>query len=116
MPEDGFHVSVEEPSPGRVVVGVAGEIDVATAPAVERALADAGVAKRVVLDLSECAFIDSSGLRTLLGARSAAATAGGSLVLVVSDPGIMRVFEVTGLGDLLEIHDTLAGAVSSPEG
>ena len=33
---------------------------------------------------------------------------------VVSDPGILRVFEVTGLGDLLEIH-TLAGAVSLPE-
>ena len=36
-------------------------------------------------------------------------------MLVVSDPGILRVFEVTGLGDLLEIHDTLAGAVSLPE-
>ena len=72
MPEDRFHVSVDEPSPGWVVVGVAGEIDVATAPELERALADAGAEKRVVLDLSECQFIDSSGLRTLLGARSAA--------------------------------------------
>ena len=61
MPEDGFRVSVDEPSPGRVVVGVAGEIDVATAPELERALADAGAEKRVVLDLSECQFIDSSG-------------------------------------------------------
>ena len=116
MPEGEFRVAVDAQAPGHAVVAVAGEIDVATAPELERALHDAGVAKRVVLDLSECAFIDSSGLRTLLGARSAAATAGGSLVLVVSDPGIMRVFEVTGLGDLLEIHATLAGAVSSPEG
>jgi anti-sigma B factor antagonist len=112
MPEDGFRVSVEEPSPGQVVVAVAGEIDVSTAPDLERALADAGAEKRVVLDLSECQFIDSSGLRTLLGARSAAESAGGSLVLVVSDPGLLRVFEVVGLGDILEIHDTLAGALS----
>jgi anti-sigma B factor antagonist len=112
VPQDGFRVSVEQPSPGRVVVGVAGEIDVATAPEVERALAEAGAEKRVVLDLSECQFIDSSGLRTLLGARSAAVSAGGSLVLVVADPGLLRVFEVVGLGDILEIHGSLARALS----
>jgi anti-sigma B factor antagonist len=112
MPEDGFHVSVEEPAPGRVVVGVAGEIDVATAPEVERALAHAGAEKRVVLDLTECQFIDSSGLRTLLGARSAAQSAGGSLALVVADPGLLRVFEVVGLGDVLDIHDTLDRALA----
>jgi anti-sigma B factor antagonist len=112
MPEDGFHVSVEEPSPGRIVIAVAGEIDVSTAPQLERALAEAGAEKRVVLDLSECQFIDSSGLRTLLGARSAAESAGGSLALVVADSGLLRVFEVVGLGDVLEIHDTLDRALS----
>jgi anti-sigma B factor antagonist len=115
MSEGEFRVAVDEQPPGHTVVAVVGEIDVATAPELERALDEAGVAKRVVLDLSECGFIDSSGLRTLLGARSAAAAAGGSLVLVVSDPGILRVFEVMALHELLEIHDTLAGAVSSPE-
>jgi anti-anti-sigma factor len=112
MPEDGFHVSVEEPLPGRVVVRVAGDIDVATAPEVERALADAGAGKRVVLDLTECQFIDSSGLRTLLGARSAAESAGGSLALVVADRGLLRVFEVVGLAAVLEIHDTLDHALA----
>ena len=112
MAEGEFRVSVEEPSPGRAVVAVAGEIDVATAPQVERALDAAGPEKRVVLDLSECGFIDSSGLRTLLGARSAAEAAGGSLVLVVSDQGLLRVFEVVGLGEVLEIHDSLAGALA----
>jgi anti-sigma B factor antagonist len=111
MPEGEFRVSLSEQSAGNVVVGVTGEIDVSTAPELQRALADAGAEKRVVLDLSECGFIDSSGLRTLLGARSASASAGGTLVLVVSDPGLLRVFEVVGLGDVLEIHDTLSGAL-----
>jgi anti-sigma B factor antagonist len=111
MPEGEFRVSVEEPSPGAVVIAVDGEIDVATAPELERALAAAGAEKRVVLDLSECSFIDSSGLRTLLGARSAVESARGTLVLVVSDPGLLRVFEVVGLGDVLEIHETVADAV-----
>lgn len=112
MPEGEFRVSVEEPSSGSVVVAVDGEIDVATAPELEHAFAGVGAEKRVVLDLSECGFIDSSGLRTLLGARSAAESAGGALVLVVSDPGLLRVFEVVGLGDVLEIHETVAGALS----
>ena len=112
MPEGEFRVSVEEPSAGSVVVAVDGEIDVATAPELERALAGVSAEKRVVLDLSECGFIDSSGLRTLLGARSAAASAGGSLALVVADPGLLRVFEVVGLGDVLDIHDTLDRALA----
>lgn len=113
MSEGDFRVSVEESTANQIVVGVAGEVDVKTAPELDGALAGPTKAgKRVVLDLSECGFIDSSGLRTLLGARSAAESSGGSLVLVVSDPGLMRVFEVVGLGDVLEIHDTLAGALT----
>ena len=114
MPEDGFRVSVEEPRPGRVVVGVAGEIDVATAPELERALAEAGAEKRVVLDLSECQFIDSSGLRTLLGARSAAESAGGSLALVVADPGLLRVFEV--VGSATSSRSTTRSTARCPDG
>jgi len=111
--EGEFRVSVEESSANQVVVRVAGEVDVATAPELDAALVVGTKAgKRVVLDLSECGFIDSFGLRTLLGARAAAESSGGSLVLVVSDPGLMRVFEVVGLGDVLEIHDTLAGALT----
>ena len=113
MPERDFSISAEDGPAEQPVVRVAGEIDVATAPRLEDALAGPTRAgKRVVLDLSECVFIDSAGLRTLLGARSAAESAGGSLVLVVSDPGLLRVFEVVGLGDVLEIHDTLAGALA----
>jgi anti-sigma B factor antagonist len=113
MAEREFSISADDGPTEQSVVRVGGEIDVATAPQVEEALAgpiQAG--KRVVLDLTECVFIDSAGLRTLLGARSAADSAGGSLVLVVSEPGLLRVFEVVGLGGVLEIHDTLAGALS----
>ena len=35
-----------------------------------------------------------------------------SLVLVVSDPGLLRVFEVVGLDGVMEIHDTLSGALA----
>jgi len=112
MPNEEFAVSVDEQDSG-AVVSVAGEVDLGTAEELSDALrgpTEAG--KRVVLDLSACEFIDSSGLRALLGARSAAEAAGGSLALVVTDANLMRVFEVASLDSLLEIHPTVDEALA----
>jgi anti-sigma B factor antagonist len=112
MPNEEFAVRVDEQDSG-AVVSVAGEVDLGTAEELADALrgpTEAG--KRVVLDLSACEFIDSSGLRALLGARSAAAAAGGSLALVVADANLMRVFEVASLDSLLEIHPTVDEALA----
>ena len=67
---EAFSVRTERHGDAAVVVPT-GELDLATAPALEAALQSGfdGVAARVVLDLRELEFIDSSGLRTLLTAR-----------------------------------------------
>lgn len=60
--------------PGPVAV-VAGEVDVATSPELERritALAESGV-PRVVVDLQAVEFIDASGIGALMAAANAAA-------------------------------------------
>ena len=68
-------------------VTVRGELDVSTAPE----LADrAGRSRRegtmeVVLDLEETSFLDSSGLRALIGARHVFGDAGGNLRLYASE-------------------------------
>ncbi|HVL95655.1 MAG TPA: STAS domain-containing protein [Solirubrobacteraceae bacterium] len=60
-----FEVHTREDA-GAVVVAVLGEIDMATAPALESALADALVrASAVTVDLDACDFMDSSGLHVL---------------------------------------------------
>ena len=106
-------LSLSEPSPGVAVVAVAGEVDLATIDQVEEVLAEALGTGRVVVDLSACDFIDSSGLRALVTARSAAEESGGSLVLVTEDAGILRVLSVAALDRVFEIHATLPDALAA---
>lgn len=108
--DSGFDVATN-PSEDGVTVKVAGEIDVATSPALRQELhsaLDAG-APRVVIDLSETTFIDSSGLGVLVGAlkRRREADGDGDQPLVLrglQDP-VRKVFEITGLSTLFTIED-----------
>ena len=81
---------------------VAGDIDMAGGPLLEEALAarDAELAEvgggDVVVDLSDVPFMDSAGLRTLLGAARRAAGRGVGLELRSVGPQIIRLLDVTG--------------------
>jgi len=90
---------------GTSVVTVAGEVDVATAPALRDCL-DQSVrrgAGPVVVDLRRVTFIDSTGLGVLIGAHRSCADDGRELRLVIVEPRILKVFEITGLTDLFAI-------------
>ncbi len=89
------------------VVAVAGEVDLETAPELERRLVE--VLERgtpVIVDLDECTYMDSSGFRTLHRAAGL-----GRIVLVLS-PGasLARVVRLAGLGELIPICDNAAEA------
>jgi anti-anti-sigma factor len=91
---DAFSVRTEDRA-GAAVVIPTGELDLATAPALDAALGRAFESigsGRVVLDLRELEFIDSSGLRTLLTARRSAEQAGASFSLIA---GVHKVFTWT---------------------
>jgi anti-sigma B factor antagonist len=112
VPTEEFAVTVAESGPDRTIVKVDGELDLGTAPKLAEELESAtSGGNRVVLDLTGCDFIDSSGLRTLLSARAASETGGGSLAIVVADPNLLRVFEVASLDQVLEIHSTVDAAL-----
>ena len=51
---------------------------------------------RIVLDLAELEFIDSTGLRLILELHGEAARDGYSLALVPGGEAVQRVFEITG--------------------
>jgi anti-sigma B factor antagonist len=88
-----------------VLVAVRGELDLSTSPQLDETLRreiDAG--NRVVVDLSEIAFIDSTGLNTLITALRAASSHGAALMVSPSLPAqVQRVLEVTGLNAVLPI-------------
>ena len=95
---EAFTVRTEQYGDASVVVPT-GELDLATAPALEEALSRAfdGDHARVVLDLRELEFIDSSGLRTLLTARRQAEDAGQRFSLVAGHRGLERTLEIAGV-------------------
>jgi stearoyl-CoA desaturase (Delta-9 desaturase) len=87
-------------------VRVAGELDIATTPQLERTLREAQVQERLaVLDLRELAFVDSSGVHAIVDASNRARRAGRRLVVLRGPPNVDRMFTLTGSVDAVEIHD-----------
>jgi anti-sigma B factor antagonist len=103
---------------GAAVLTVTGEIDVATAPRLrEHVVALVGEGEsRIVVDLQGVDFIDSTGLGALVGALKRVRTHGGELAIVCTQPRLLKVFEITGLVRVFEIHDTVDAAVAAGAG
>ena len=88
---------------GIYVVALYGELDLATAPDVQRELdrAEASDAREIVLDLSGLRFIDSTGLRLVLTAHARSRSDGDRLRLLRGSEPVHRVFDLCGLGERL---------------
>jgi anti-sigma B factor antagonist len=95
------------------IVSVEGDVDLRSAPDLRDRLASLGEtgAKHVVVDLSECEFLDSMGLGVLLGAKKRMARNGRELHVVVASSDIRRIFEITMLDRVLDLHATRAEAL-----
>ncbi|HLK46145.1 MAG TPA: STAS domain-containing protein [Acidimicrobiales bacterium] len=115
-----FQVTAEERG-GVPVVRAAGEVDVSTAPMLRDKLLELPAdAARVIVDLSEVTFLDSTGLGVLVagqkrvrGTAAPEEVSGRGLDLVVTRPQIMKVLEVTGLTSIFSIYPSLEEALSS---
>ena len=102
--------------PGPVpVVRAIGELDLSTAGRLCRAIhAAAGGAHRVrvMIDLTELEFCDSTGLRALIGAVREVEVGGGKAALAVTPGGVLdRLLELTGLREFTRIADTPSDAL-----
>jgi len=99
----------------RHVVAVRGEIDLFTAPELKQKLTDAIEAgkSRIVVDLTETSFLDSTALGVLIGAVKRLRSREGALVIVNTDQNIAKTFEITGLDQIFTILDTCEGAISA---
>ena len=103
-PPPDFAVDVDEADGGRRILRPAGELDIGSAPKLERALLEGREpGDRVVVD--ELDFIDSTGLRVLLQAVAAAANEGWELRLRHGRRAVRRVFEISGVAEALPFED-----------
>lgn len=88
-------------------IALVGELDLATADRVEQELrhVEATGASSIVVDLSGLTFIDSTGARLLLQAFARSRTDANRLTLLRGPRAVQRVFEITGIADLLPFTD-----------
>ena len=118
MSTAGAHEAASRPSinPGELSVTVSGgrpeyelrllgELDMSTAPQLReellRVISDG--ARMVTVDLSELAFVDSTGLSVLITGLKRLRQQGGEMALRSPTPGTRRVLEITGLTEVFAV-------------
>ncbi len=98
---------VIEKRDGQTRMALVGELDIASAPRFEEGLAEVerDAPAMLVVDLRRVDFIDSTGLRAVIGADERGRAAGRRFVIIRGPAAVERVFSVTQLDQRLEIVD-----------
>jgi anti-sigma B factor antagonist len=94
------------------VLRPSGRLNMVAAPAFKYLVEEtvAGGATRIVVDLADVTFIDSSGLGALISGLKATRQAGGDLRLAEVPEQVMTVLRLTNLDRVLRAHPTVADA------
>ncbi len=100
---------------GTPSVALVGELNVSTAPDLRRRLMKYldGNRPKLLLDLVELSFMDTSGLATLIEAHLKAEKNGGKLALFGLAARIAEVFAVTRVTELLHVYDSEQEALAA---
>ena len=101
---DAIEVEVSVTSDGAIVVPV-GEIDLGRAPAFRERLSSVQQKKprRVVVDLGQVPYMDSSGVATLVEAMQTARRSGSKLILANMQARVRSIFEIARLETVFTI-------------
>lgn len=102
-----FELTISASGPN-ATIGVAGELDLATAPKLQEALAQAiADSGEVLIDFSRCTFIDSTGLSAIVAAARRLDEDGRRLAITALRGQPLNVFGIAGLTGttLIEIRD-----------
>ena len=97
------------------VVALTGEVDLYTAPELKQELlrlVEEG-AHRIVVDLTDTTFIDSTMLSVLLSTVKRLRPSGGQLGIVCTDRNIRKIFEITLLDRVFSIHEDRSEALGT---
>ena len=108
-------LSVSRIQDGVAVIAVVCELDMMTVPAFEQMLAQEFRAghRALIVDLSGCEFMGSSGLAALVEAHDRGRRAGIPLALAGLTRTLSRGIEITGLDTLFDIYPSVDEAVAA---
>jgi anti-sigma B factor antagonist len=95
-----------------------GELDLYAAPELKRRMAEAieGGKTRIVVDLTDAAFMDSTALGVLISALKRLRLREGALAIASDQPSILRILEVTGMDQVLIVRSTADEALAAVSG
>ncbi|MFJ8899760.1 STAS domain-containing protein [Streptomyces sp. NPDC102359] len=112
---DTLDTTIRHTGERTAVVVVTGDVDLHTAPVLRaQALTAVGQgAPHLVLDMAQVDFVDSTGLSTLIVLMHATQEAGGSLRIASVPDRLVRMVTMTGISQLLPMHDTVADALAA---
>ena len=93
---------------GGCLLVVSGEIDLANVNVfIERLFElSANGDQKIVLDLGDVIFVDSTVVNALFAAAPRIRSNGGDMAIVLADPGVKRVFDIAGVDALYPIEPT----------
>ena len=106
--EQLFQVTVDEIDHSTVVLDLAGELDMYTGPKLGAAVKDAtgNGYRKLVLDLTQLSFLDSTGLSLIVEAQRRMAKKQGAVTVVCAADNVRQIFTLTGLDRVLPIVPT----------
>ena len=116
-----FEIASERDSDGVFIVHVRGELDISHEEEL-RAELNRGVAENnggIVVDLTDCEFIDSSGVRALLLGREAQREDDGGedrLVIASGSTQIVRILSVMGVDRVIPVRPSVDQAIAELRG
>ncbi|MEU3525857.1 STAS domain-containing protein [Streptomyces sp. NPDC038707] len=96
------------------VLTLAGEIDHHTGDTLRQALDASGTPRpRIVADMRQVTFMDSSGINILIAAHRALGEAGGWLRLAAVGESVMRTLSIVGVDAVIDCRQTLRHALTN---
>ena len=91
----------------RVELQIGGRLDASAAPQLAAALSAEADLRWLTLDLSDCSFVSSGGIREILAAHKQLAPLGGGVAVINVQPEVWRVLELTGLTRMMDVREKL---------
>lgn len=115
MPESGSVVEVHSPRAGVVVVSPRSDVDLSRSPELRLALREAQERRpqRLIVDLEQVGYMDSSGLATLVEAMRTAKSTGSPLILACMHKKVRAIFEIARLDQFFTIVDSVKDALEA---